>query len=95
MTGSNGGTMGDINIHITQAQIDLADLNERELRIEIATHLYKIGAVSFGKAREITDLDIVGFWRELGKREIDANYSLEDFESDMRTAEKLLGQPVP
>ena len=65
---------------------------ESELRIEIATHLYAQGLLSFGKARELSGLDIVAFFRELGNREINMNYSVEDLEEDRKTIERLMSR---
>jgi len=62
---------------------------EAELRIEIATHLYAQRLLSFDKARELAGLDIVGFFQELGKREIEYDYGMDDLEEDIATIKRL------
>lgn len=86
--------MGNIDIHISQGQMELAEWDEDALRIEIATHLYRIGAISLGKAREIAVLTLDEFWQEMAKRNLDLNYTVEDLHEDMKAVEWLSKQPV-
>lgn len=68
---------------------------EAELRIEIATHLYAQRLLAFGKARELAGLDTVGFFQELGKREIEYDYDVDDLDEDIATLKRLKLRGTP
>ena len=59
------------------------------IRTELAIRLYQKGILSFGKARELSQLSKWEFHELLGQENIDRSYDLEDLETDLETLEKL------
>jgi len=64
-------------------------MTPQELRQELAVHLFEQGKLSFGKAREMTDLSVWTFQQLLGSRGIPSHYGLEDYEEDLNTLKEL------
>ncbi len=60
-----------------------------ELTKELAVHLFEKGILSFGKACELTGLPKWKFMSLLASQKVSLHYTLEDFEDDMVTLEKL------
>ncbi|MBX2928416.1 MAG: UPF0175 family protein [Saprospiraceae bacterium] len=69
--------------------IEQTSLSEEQLRIEMAIMLYEARLLNFGKAREFSMLDILSFLELLGQRKIEAPYSDEDFENDLRLSKEI------
>ena len=57
-----------------------------QLMIELALALYARGILSFGKARELTNLSRIEFSQLLGRREIPRHYSEQDLKDDISYA---------
>jgi predicted HTH domain antitoxin len=64
-------------------------LSESELKTELAVHLFEIGKLSFGKARQLTELNIWQFMQLLGSRNISIHYDVKEYEEDLTTLKKL------
>jgi predicted HTH domain antitoxin len=64
-------------------------MTPRELRLELAVHLFEQGKLSFGKAREMTDLSVWTFQQLLGSRGIPSHYGLDEYQEDRDTLEDL------
>jgi predicted HTH domain antitoxin len=62
------------------------DSIREELLIELATALYKKGALSFGKARQLAAMDRWEFSLELKKRKIPRHYGKKELKEDMEFA---------
>ncbi len=58
----------------------------QSLMTELAIALYARGILSFGKARELTELDRVEFGLLLGRRNIPRHYTEQDLEADIAYA---------
>ena len=56
---------------------------QRQVMIELAVALYARGILSFGKARELTDLNRIEFGLLLGQRCISRHYCEQDIEDDI------------
>ena len=69
-------------------KIPRATLQER-LTLELAIRLYQKGIVSFGKARELVELNKWEFQQQLAKEQIPINYDLEELERDLETMREL------
>ncbi|MCD5406511.1 MAG: UPF0175 family protein [Desulfotomaculum sp.] len=54
------------------------------LLTELAISLYQRAILSFGKARELAQMDKWVFHKELNKRNIVRHYHLEDLEEDLQ-----------
>lgn len=66
-----------------------ARMSEDEMRIELATHLYKENRLSMGKAKRLAGMDLISFQKELAKRNIYIHYTVEDLHQDLATIKKL------
>jgi predicted HTH domain antitoxin len=60
-----------------------ANMSPEDLRIEIAVHLYNIGKLSLGQARNMVGLDQISFQQEMAKRDVLIKYGHEDFMDDL------------
>ncbi|MBD2441662.1 MAG: UPF0175 family protein [Dolichospermum sp.] len=59
------------------------------IRTELAIRLYQKRILSFGKARELSQLSKWEFHELLGQENIDRSYDLEELETDLETLEIL------
>ena len=59
---------------------------DEALRLELAVSLYRRGALSFGKARELAGMSKEEFHSVLGDREVERHYSDEDLKDDLSYA---------
>ncbi len=76
-------------ILISDDIIRQSSLTEKEFKIEMAIVLYEAGLLNFGKAKELSGLDVLAFLELLGQRKIEAPYSEEDFENDLRLSRQI------
>jgi predicted HTH domain antitoxin len=58
----------------------------QELRRELAIALYAQGMLSFGKARELAEMETYEFGKLLGERQISRHYGREELEDDIAYA---------
>jgi predicted HTH domain antitoxin len=66
-----------------------ARMTPQELKRELATHLFRLGRLSFGKARELAGMTVWDFQQWLGSQSIASHYDLEDYEGDLATLQDL------
>ena len=59
---------------------------KEQVMIELAVALYARGILSFGKARQLTNLNRIEFGQLLGRREIPRHYTMQDLEDDIAYA---------
>jgi predicted HTH domain antitoxin len=59
------------------------------IRCELAVRLYEKGLLSFGKARELSQLTRWEFHELLGREGILRRYDVQEFEEDLKTLEDL------
>lgn len=78
-----------MGVHISDDQLSQAKMTPEEFLIEVATHLYDIGKLTLGQARNLANLDQISFQKELARRDIYIKYDYEDFLVDLRTIEEL------
>ena len=57
-----------------------------ELQVELAISLYSQSLLSFGKARELADMNKYEFGRLLGRRGVSRHYTQEELEDDLAYA---------
>jgi predicted HTH domain antitoxin len=57
---------------------------EQELQVELAVSLYRRGALSFGKARQLAGLSKQDFHRVLGERNVERHYGEKELEEDLK-----------
>lgn len=78
-----------MTIELPDVEIGSLLLNEAEARLALALGLYAERKVSLGRAAKIAGIPYVAFMHEMGRHGICMNYSVADFEQDMRTLELL------
>jgi len=61
----------------------------RRLRRELAIRLYEKGLLSFGKARELSEMSRWAFHDLLGEEGILRRYDVEELEEDLKTLREL------
>lgn len=59
---------------------------EQELRRELAIALYTQDILSFGKARELAEMDKYEFGQLLSHREVERHYGFEELDDDLNYA---------
>ena len=74
---------------IAEDILQLSGMNEQQLREELALWLYSKGKLSMGKAAKFCNTNSIEFAALMAKHNVDLNYSVEDFEQDLQTIEKL------
>lgn len=70
-------------IHIPDQVLDSLQLSEADLLLELAVALYSAQKISFGKARELANMDWFSFRKILASRNIPTHYDEQDFEADL------------
>jgi len=60
-----------------------ARMTPEELKRELATHLFRLGRLSFGKARELAGMTVWDFQHWLGTQGIPAHYDVQEYEEDL------------
>ncbi|MCA9968833.1 MAG: UPF0175 family protein [Anaerolineales bacterium] len=73
---------------ITQAMRLPEHNQEQALLVELAVSLYAQGVLSFGKARELAQLDHYQFGQMLGQRGISRHYTTEELTDDLNYAHR-------
>ena len=64
-------------------------MSAREIRQELAVHLYVSGKLSVGKASELASMDLVGFQCLLSSRGVPVSYNVDDFRDDLEMITRL------
>ena len=59
---------------------------KQRLKVELALSLYAQGILSFGKARQLAEIDHYEFSQLLGKRQIIRHYEDADLQDDLKYA---------
>jgi predicted HTH domain antitoxin len=78
-----------ITIEIPESVALALQMTAAELRTELAVSLFQQGKLSFGKAREMADMDFWRFQQLLGSRGISPHYDIEEYERDLKTLADL------
>jgi len=76
-------------IEIPRDILHAARMTPAELRVELALTLFQQGKLSFGKAREMADMDAWTFQQLLGSRRIAPHYDVVEYEEDLDTLGSL------
>ncbi|MFO7682681.1 MAG: UPF0175 family protein [Chloroflexota bacterium] len=76
-------------IEISPDILHATRMTAAELRLELALTLFQQGKLSFGKARQMADMDFWTFQQVLGSRKIAPHYDVADYEEDLDTLKKL------
>lgn len=66
---------------------DFIDLNEKEIKLLIATKLYEEGKLSIGEAAQLAELSKRAFIEILGRFDVSLfNYNAEELRNDVKNA---------
>ena len=77
-------------------QLELPDdlpqgLRREDLLLDLAVGMYASGRISLGRAAGVAELSQPEFQKELGRRRVPLNYSMDDLAHDLAAAEVLAG----
>ena len=78
-----------VQMEIPQHLVHATRMTIPELRRELAVTLFQQGRLSFGKAREMADMDFWAFQQLLGSRGISPHYDVAEYEADLQTIQKM------
>lgn len=78
-----------VSIPVPREILHAARMSSEELRCELALHLFQQGKLSFGKAREMTEMNVGAFQQLLGSRGISVHYDLQEYAEDRDTLKEL------
>ena len=78
-----------VPIEIPREILNITHMTPAELKRELAVYLFQQGKLSFGKAREMADMNAWDFQFVLGSRNIPVHYDVEDYEEDLATLKEL------
>lgn len=81
--------LSSASIEIPKDILHATRMTPAELRLELAVTLFQQGKLSFGKAREMADMDAWAFQQLLGSRGISPHYDIPEYEEDLATLNKL------
>lgn len=81
--------LSSASIEIPKDILRATRMTPAELRLELAITLFQQGKLSFGKAREMADMDAWTFQQLLGSRGISPHYDLPEYEEDLTTLNEL------
>jgi predicted HTH domain antitoxin len=78
-----------MDLLIKEEVLKKAEITAEELLIEMAVHLYDMGRLSMGQARNLAELDQISFQKEMTKRDVHIKYDVEDLETDLENLKKI------
>ncbi|MFP4128841.1 MAG: UPF0175 family protein [Desulfonatronovibrio sp.] len=81
--------MDMVCIEIPREVMHSARTTPIELKTELALLLFQQNKISFGKARELTGLNVWAFQQLLGDRGINIHYDVDEFNEDLDNLKKL------
>ncbi len=71
----------------------ILNLSEKDISLFLKTYLalyfYEKGKLSFGKARELSDLSVWEFMEKLNENKIPFRYDVEDLKEDLKVINEL------
>lgn len=77
------------SIEIPKEILRATRMTPTELKVELAITLFRENKLSFGKAREMVDMDAWTFQQLLGSRGISPHYDVSDYEEDLATLSEI------
>lgn len=70
--------------------LESAKMSEKEMLIDLATHLYATKKLTMGQAKRMAGLDQISFQKELAKRDIYLHITIDDVMQDVETLRRLI-----
>lgn len=71
--------------------IGVSDYSEQDLKIDVAVLLYKRKVLTLARAASWVGMTRLEFQKALVERGFPINYSIEDFETDLKTLNSMAG----
>jgi len=81
-----------VPIEIPREVLHATRMSAPELKRELAVVLFQQGKLSFGKARELAQLDVLAFQQLLASRDITLHYDVAEYEEDLDITKKTLDE---
>jgi predicted HTH domain antitoxin len=78
-----------VALQVPREIVHATRMTPQELTRELAIYLFQQGKLSFGKAREMADMNVWTFQQLLGSRGIPVHYDVEEYEEDLATLRAL------
>lgn len=78
-----------VAIDIPREILHAARMSPSDVRRELALTLFQQNKLSFGKARELADMNVWQFQQLLASRRIPVHYDIEEYEEDLATLDRL------
>ncbi len=78
-----------MTIELPDLALGALHLTPEQMRVELAVGLYAGRHVSMGRAAKVAGVPYAEFMRELGRRGLCLNYTVEDAQHDMAMADEL------
>jgi len=66
-----------------------AKVTAEDVLIDFAVYLYDRERLSIGQAKNLAQMDIIFFQKELAKRDVYIKYDIEDYEEDLKSLDVL------
>jgi predicted HTH domain antitoxin len=81
-----------VKLELPDVNIGDKPLSPEQARVDLAVGLYAGRQLTMGQAAKVAGIPYTDFMRELGRRGVSVNYTLEDLEDDIETVRKRLGR---
>lgn len=76
-------------LEVPQDVLDSARMTPAELKVEIALHLYALGRLLLGKARELAGMALREFGQQLASRRVSPHCDAADLDQDVVSLREL------
>ena len=81
-----------VDLNIPERVLASAKISAEDLLIELAVYLYDSNRLSIGQAKNLVQMDLISFQKELSKRDVYMKYDVEDLDDDIKNLEALRGK---
>ncbi len=81
--------MQTVTLEIPSEVLHATRMTRSQLKVELAIHLFEQDKLSFGKARQLAEMDGWQFMQLLGSRNIHLHYDVAEYEEDLATLKQI------
>ncbi len=78
-------------VEVPSELIGVSDYSEQDLKIDVAILLYKRQVLTLARAARWVGMTRLEFQKALAERGLPINFSIEDFETDLKTLHSMAG----
>ena len=79
-------------VEIPSELTGVSDYSEHDLNIDVAVLLYKRQVLTLARAAKWVGMTRLEFQKALSERGLPVNFSIEDFETDLKTLHSMAGK---